>query len=808
MRYLILFLLSSFSLAQSQNFSRIEGMVKDSSKQPVPFAAISLHKIADSSLVKSVLCDEKGVFSMEKVKAGDYFITASTLGYQKAGSSAIHLAENENKKIKDLILKALTTQLKEIQVAAQKPFIEHRADKTIVNVENSIVSVGNSAYEVLERSPGVAIDQDGNVSLNGKQGVNVMMDGKPMQMSAEQLANYLKGLPSSSLEKIELITNPSSKYDASGLGGIIDIKTKKGRKDGFNTSIYANYGQGMYEKVSSGLSFNAKYKKLNWFGNFDFGKRKDFYDLHLDRTFYKNGLPDTRFNQRNFVMFPFNTGNAKLGVDFYATKNTTFGAIVSGNGNYYNSPGTSNASAYNAENALQYYYNTESYSKEKRERGTINLNFKHKIDTSGSEITADADFATFNSPVNQVFDSQYSDLNYQPLSPESSVRSDVQAHLNIYALKTDYTHPFNSKTKLEAGAKSSYVTADNNKTFFNTVSGTETLDADKTNHFIYKENINAAYTTLSREFGKFSAQLGLRAEQTVVHGNQITTHITFDKNYTQLFPSALFSYTLNDNHAFSANYSRRIERPNYQSLNPFIIIIDPTFYKQGNPNLDPELAHSFELGYTFKQFITFNTYYVYSLHQVGAVLLQNDELKITTQTDQNIAYSKYIGCNIDATLKLFKWWNCYISLNIYEDYYRGELQGQDYSRGNTVFTTNTTNSFILPKGFSAELSYFYKSREVFNVLDLNPMSSLNIGVKRSFFEKKLVAKIGANDIFYTGSTSGAVHFNTTNEAFLRQRDSRVVTLSLTYNIGKGGNSSSLKHKSGAEDETKRAGESN
>lgn len=798
---LLCFLFPFFVSAQST--ASIEGIVNDSIGQPLAFAAISLKKASDSSLTKTDLCDESGLFNISKLKEGDYFLEVYFSGYKKFNTIPFHLNSEEQKKLENIVLSSSSKGLKEVEVVVQKPFIEHFADKVVLNVENSIVSIGNSVYDVLERSPGVSIDQDGNISLKGKQNVNVMIDGKPVQMSVEQLAGYLKGMPAATVEKIELISNPSSKYDAAGTAGIIDIKTKKGRKDGLNASVYASYAQGVYEKIGAGAGFNFKRKKLNWFGNYDYGKKRDFYDLVLDRTFYSHDTPTTRYSQHNFVMFPFNSHNAKFGCDIYAGKRTTLGFVLNGNSNHFKSLGYSNSETYDGNDALQYYFNTENNSVEARDNFAGNINFKQVLDTNGTEIKADLDYALYSNPIKQNFSNTYLDIYNNPYLPETSIRTSVKADLQIYSGKIDFTHPFNETLKLDMGIKSSYVTADNDKEFYNTNNGVATLDTGKTNHFLYNENINAAYLILSKELKKFSIQVGLRGEQTIVHGNQVTSKITFDRHYAQLFPNASVLYRLNKKNEISIGYSRRINRPNYQSLNPFILYVDPTFYKEGNPYLEPEISDNFECAYTFDNNLSVGPSYSYNARTIGAVLLQDDVNKITIQTEQNMAHVEYYGLDVNFTLKPFKWWNSYCDLNLYYGNYVGTQQGEDYNRGNVVFSVNTVNSFIFGKTFSAEVSYFYKTRELFSVLDIDPSSALNIGIKKSFLNKKLTLKLAANDILYTNNTSGGVRFNSINEKFARKRDTRTVALSVVYIIGKG--NVGAKRQSSAEDEKKRAG---
>ncbi|MGQ0827642.1 MAG: TonB-dependent receptor domain-containing protein [Bacteroidota bacterium] len=790
--------------AKAQAGSLIEGQVKDKDNNSAAFATVTLLNAYDSSLVKGAITDEGGNYQIENIKAGRYIIGVHFVGYAKHYSLSFDLKENEKKRMDDIIFLPSENQLNQVEIVSQKPFIERQVDKIVVNVENSIVSAGNSVFEILERSPGVTIDQNGNISLKGKQGIVVMMDGKPTLLNPEQLGNYLKGMPSSAVEKIELINNPSSKYDAAGSAGIINIKTKKGRKDGFNSSINGAYGQGRYEKISGSINFNHKKKKINWFGNYNYSKRKGFHNVTLDRVFSVNGIPNTRFMQDNYVVFPFNNHTAKLGFDFYASKKTTIGLVINGNNNKFNPHGENNTQVYNGTNELIYNFRTTNRSNDLWQNGSTNINFSHTIDTTGKEISGDADYAAYGNKTTQRFLTTYADADGNMYLPDNFIHSNVKGLLQIYSGKVDYSHPYNQTLKFETGIKSSYVTADNDVRFYNTVNGADIVDTTKTNHFIYDENINAAYINATKDFEKISVQLGLRGEQTIMHGTQVTTGTKFDRNYAQLFPSAFLTYRINKKNELAFNYSRRIDRPNYQSLNPFIFFLDPTTYKQGNPFLQPQLTNSFELSYTYDQNTTLTGYFSRTYDNITEVLIQDDVKKVTIQTGKNIGHVDYSGLSINTNLKPTKWWNCFNDINIYYGLYTGEVQGNYLNKSNLVFTINSTNSFVLPKNFSAELSFFYKTKEVYGIMEMEPIYSLNAGVKKTFANNKFTAKLNFNDILYSYRIQAYIGFYNIDESFKRKNDTRTVTISLTYNIGKGGNTPSSRRQTGAEDEKKRA----
>jgi hypothetical protein len=779
----------------------IEGTLKDSTDHVIPFVSVSLVNGDDSSLVKGSITDENGFFRIEKLFPGKYILYLQAMNYKK--ETIIITLDSLEKKIVNQKLSGFAGNLKEVEIISQKPLIEHLPDRVVINVENSIVSTGSSVFEILERSPGVHIDVEGNVSLKGKEGVAVWMDGKPLNITGDQLATYLKTMSSSVVEKIDLISNPSAKYDAEGTAGIIDIRTKKEKKNGINLSVYSTYTQGRYPKLINGLNFNSRTKKMNWFGSYDYSYRKEFYDLHLDRTFYSEGIPDTRYIQHNYVVYPYKTHTARIGTDYFLSSKSTIGLLLFGTSTRYESSGSSSSNAYNGENVLQYYYNTQSVSNEIRDNGSVNLNFKSSIDTTGGQVSADLDYATYNSPISQYIESFYTDPAGNQYQPPAYVNTDVKARLNIYSGKVDFSKTV-AGSKFEAGLKSSYVNADNDKVFYNTVNNIQTIDSGKTNHFLYDENINAAYLSIGREFKNFSFQLGLRTEQTIIHGDQVTNSTAFSQNYTQFFPNASLQYKPNDINDFTLGFNRRINRPSYQSLNPFIIYVDPTFWRAGNAYLQPEYSQSVEFGYSHGEILYVNAYYSHSLHNIGVVLLQDDVRKLTIQTEENMKFADYYGLNVTLQLKLLKIWNSNTTFSMYNGNYAGFQQGESYERGNTVFDIYSTNSLLLPANFSAELTLNYHTKEVYNIIDLESKFVCNLGIKKSLLEKRLTCKLSFNDIFHAYYAVGTIRFNYIDETFARMHDTRTVTISLTYVIGKGGNQS--RRQTGAEEEKQRAGE--
>ncbi len=675
----------------------------------------------------------------------------------------------------------------------------------ILNVENSIASTGNSAFEVLEKAPGVNVDSNDNISLRGKGNILVQIDGKNTPMTGTDLANYLRGIPSSSLDKIEFITNPSSKYDAAGTS-IINVKLKKDQRKGTNGSASIALGTGRYVKNNNNFSINHRNKKVNVFANYSFAYREFFNHLVLDRNFFNDGVFEKAYQQDNFLKMDFRNHVAKAGMDYYMNDKNILGFSVGFISNRFNPTGDNSSVVLGSDHLPDYTFTTQNRSKDHWKNASFNLNHKYTLDSLNSNITTDFDYINYSNTSLQNFDTRNYTMSGGLIGNPYLLKGDVAGNLNIYSLKSDLTKAFQNDWKLEAGVKTSFVKADNDLQFFDVSSGTPVLDNTKTNHFIYEENINAVYGNVSKKWKNFSTILGLRMENTNVTGTQITTNQTNKKNYTQLFPSAVFSYDLNEKNNVELNFSRRITRPSYNQLNPFKFYLDPTTYKAGNPDLNPQTTMNYEFTYSFqnKYFATLS----YSktsdnITEVIKPIIENGE-NITVQTNDNLNSASYFGLYLIAPVKVTKWWDMNNSANFYYGSYTGNVSDtQIDNKGNFTFNFNSINSFKLGNGFTAELSGNYRAREVYAYMDVQPNWSMNIGTQKKF-KNNSTLKFSFNDIFFTSNPKAQTNFNNYIENFVVKRDSRVATLSYTYNFGSG-KAGQPRKTGGAEDLKQRIG---
>ncbi|KFE97424.1 hypothetical protein IX39_19220 [Chryseobacterium formosense] len=757
----------------------------------------------ENKLVKTELADQNGKFTFNDLANGNYYVQINKNGSEAYKSEAISVKENIN--LPQIHLNEKT--IEGVTITKAKPYIERQDGKMILNVENSIAATGNSAFEVLEKAPGVNVDSNDNISLRGKGNLLVQIDGKNTPMSGTDLANYLRGIPSSTVEKIEFITNPSSKYDAAGTS-IINVKLKKDQRKGTNGSLSTSLGTGKFIKNNNSFNINHRNKKVNLFANYSFAYREFYNQLMLDRNFYDNGTFTNAYVQDNFLKMNFRNHIAKVGMDYHANDKNILGFSVGFVSNRFDPTSTNQTQILNQNYQPAGSFVTTSNNRDHWKNASLNFNHKFKIDSLGSELTTDLDYINYSNASLQNFNTQNFDVNgnFSPVQPNPYIlKGNLDGNLNIYSAKSDLTKAFSNNWKLETGVKTSFVKADNDLQFFDASSGTSVIDQSKTNHFIYEENINAAYGNVIKNWEKFKVNFGLRLENTNVTGNQLTTNQINKKNYTQLFPSAVFSYDLNEKNTVELNFSRRITRPTYRQLNPFKFYLDPTTYQAGNPDLNPQTTMNYEFTYSLsnKYFATLS--YSKTQNNITDVLKPIDENGniVVVQAVENLSSASYYGLNLIAPVKVTKWWDMNNNANFYYGTYTGNISDTYIkNQGNFTFNINSINSFKIGNGYSAELSGNYQAKQIYAYMHLKPIWSLNIGAQKKF--KNSTLKFSFNDIFFKSNPEAENIYSNYIENFVVRRDTRVVTLSYTYNFGSSKNGQP-RRTGGADDLKQRAG---
>ncbi|WP_286856609.1 MULTISPECIES: outer membrane beta-barrel family protein [Sphingobacterium] len=736
---------------------------------------------ADSQLIKTEFPNQQGEFNFEALPKGAYYFKI------RRGQADLYNSEVIQVTQQHMVLPEIRIneqRLETVVINRSRPYIERHDGKLILNVESSLQNTGGSALEVLEKAPGVTVDGNNNIILRGKSNILVQIDGKNSPLTGEELANYLRGLPASAIDKIELITNPSAKYDAAGTA-IINIKLKKGTNKGTNGSFSTALGAARYLKNNNSFSINHRNDKLNLFANYNFAYREAYNDLMIDRRFYKEGHLEKTFIQDNFFKFSSRNHNGKIGFDYNLTDKNLVGASVSLTSNVFKPFGDSKTTLMDSDCQPLNHTATLSQTDNITKNISANLNHKYRMDTLGSELSTDFDFIRYINASNQSFDTRTSDNNGAPIGIPYLLKGKTDGDLNIYALKSDWIKILPRGLKLETGFKTSYVKSDNDIKFYDHSTSPAVPDSNKSNHYIYQEYIHAAYGNVTKKWDKLKTVLGLRIENTNVTGTQLTTDQINKRKYTQLFPSVVFSYEFTADHNLEVNLSRRINRPNYQQLNPFKYYINATTYRVGNPDLNAQASQNYELTYSFKgKYIATLSYSKISdnITTVVKPILENGE-NITVQTEENLKSAAYYSLNLIAPLKLTNWWDINNNANFYYGSYTGNVSGTQINNiGNFTLDINSIHTLKLGKNFAAELAASYKATEVYAFARISPYWNVNIGLQKKFKEKNSL-KLALTDAFNSNNRKGLTVYNNYEENFKSRREPRILTLSYSYNFG-------------------------
>jgi hypothetical protein len=809
----IVFLTTFNSFAQ--NNGTVTGTVLDEKSEVLPFTTVLLLKAKDSTLAKVVTSDVEGKFLIENASYNNYLLKVSMVGYGEFYSPKFILnAENPNFKLEPIKLSMQTQMLKEVSVTAKKPFIEQQIDKTVVNVENSIVASGNTLLEILEKSPGVVVDRQNNaLKLKNKDGVMVMIDGRRNFLSSEALIQFLSNLNSEQVASIEIITNPSSKYDAQGNSGIINIKLKKNLSFGTNgtwtvsagNTFLPNAPNDLY-RVSSNLSLNHRNKKWNLYGNINPGKNTWYNDNTLIRSTNYEGLR-SEFNQSSQRNGSGIFTNGKIGADYFLSNKTTLGAMIDVNNWSGSGVNTGLTNILEIKNQVKTASSLipSSVNDNANFNITANMNLKHNFDDKGKEMTVDLDYSGFNNTSISDFDNKFFDADNK-ITENQIQRNPTSTIIDIFAAKVDFSMPTKSKAKLDFGAKTSFVKTDNDFVFEQLLDKNWVNDAGKTNHFVYKEFVNAAYINVGKQWKKVGLQSGLRAEYTISEGNSLTLNKVVPKEYLSLFPTMFINHNISKNHATRYTYSRRIGRPNYQQLNPFLFFLDPYTFQKGNEFLNPQFTDNAEVTYSYKGASSLSLGYAFTKDNMFDIIEQEDDTRKTFQTTTNLEKVENFSANLSFPITVRKWWTMNNNISGYYTRYRdSEVSGGVLDVGRFAYNFYTGNTFSFKKGWSAEANMWYNSPNIMGIIkQTKPQYAVNAGVQK-VLNKKARLKLNANDLFLTSFFNGKIDYQNIDLAVTNRWSSRRVSLSFTYNFGNQNVKSARKRSTATDDLKSRAG---
>ncbi|MBD2767953.1 TonB-dependent receptor [Hymenobacter sp. BT664] len=790
-------------LTLAQGRAAVSGTVTSPSGAAVEFATVTLHRAADSVVVKTEFSDPRGAFQLDGAAGGRYRVSVAQVGFERYWSPVFELPTAGMTLPTVTLTASAATALKEVTVKARKPLFERQADRTVVNVADSPLSAGTTTLDVLGRSPGVTVDASDNLSLRGRQGLLVVIDGKRQPMTGSELADYLRALPAEQLQSIELITNPPAQYDAQGGAGVIAINLKKDQRQGTNGSVNASYGRGEYGKFTGGFALNHRHKKVNAYGNYAYTDRRGFVRLDFNRRYFATPqLPESRSVLANKQLSHLLSHSGKLGLDIALSKRTLVGVALTGLASQTDADNTNDTQFFGANGERTDHYTGTAASDIDRPNGAVNLNLRHTFADSATapSLTFDADYARYHTTRLLALNTYY----HEPARPATLLSGDQRSKLSIGALKADFSWPLPHRARLETGVKVTQVTSDNNVAFYRSAGGPAVFDPLLSSQFSYRENVNAAYVNLRGTAPGMTLQAGLRAEQTNTRAD-LSGEDSRTRHYLQLFPSATVGRTLNARHALALAVARRIDRPSYAQLNPLRSYLDATSYSAGNRDLVAQTSYNVELTHTYRQkFSTALSYARTSQPLVLVVQPSPDGGRLVVNRTVNLTTQHFYSLTLTAPLELTKWWTLYANGVFYYSQYVGNLVGTNLNRGRAACNLTANSSFTLPNGWSADLNGLYESREVEGFQLTQARGQVAAGLQKNVWGKQGTLRVNVADIFYTTPIRATSTYDNFTETFYRGLDNRVVTAAFTYRFGNSKVAAARKRAAGADDELRRA----
>ncbi|HEX2606729.1 MAG TPA: outer membrane beta-barrel protein [Flavisolibacter sp.] len=748
---------------------------------PVSGATIELRD-SKASLFKTQVADSNGKADFDKWPSGPFTIVVTGVGYTESRKPISPLAEDATAAW-EIRLEPASRSLQDIRVISKKPLIELKPDRTVINLDAGITNTGTTVLEALEKMPGVSVDKDGNISLKGKAGVLVLIDDKPTYLGSTELAALLGGMNASQVNQVELMTNPPARYDASGNSGIINIRTKKNKQKGYNGSVSLSYGQGRYPKSNNSVQLNLRTDKINYFLNYSLNANRNYSDLYALRTYYKSDAQTVAslLEQQSPMRSRGTSHNLRAGMDYTFNKRTSAGLAATGFFLDRRTDAASQAFWMDAGRKLDSVINTSNRNANKWKSGGLSFNLKH-VFNARSELTADADVLRYRINGDQFFENAITGTYIEAYT------GSLPASINIVSGKADWSYQLNQRTKFDAGWKSSRIHTDNSADYFYRDGTTWQPDLGKTNHFLYTEHIHAFYGNLQSKAGRWSGQAGLRYEMTNYDANQLGNAArkdsSFSRQYNSLFPTAFLSFEADSNHTLTLSAGRRIDRPAFQKLNPFVFIINKYTYQQGNPFYRPQYSWNLEASHSYKGKLVTTASYSVTKDYFSQIFLEDTAGGTIIYTEGNLGRLRNFGLSVSYQLDPAKWWSVSGQAAVNHKKLEGVISKSlkaDVTQGN--FSLN--NQFRFKKGWAAELTGFYVTQSQQDIQEIvEPSGQVSAGLSKPVFKSKATLKFSVRDIFYTQAMKGFTTFQRATESFSFTRDTRVATLSLTWRFGK------------------------
>ncbi|MDG2430921.1 outer membrane beta-barrel family protein [Flavobacterium sp.] len=774
-------LLLFFSLnVLSAQSSSISGTVESkSNREKIAFASVSVFDATTKSFVKATTTDEKGNFSIPLTNVA-FFVQIEMIGYKTFESKT--LTPTKGNLTQNFELEEDVQALKEVVVMHNKSLIKLSRDKMIFDIDKAGFGNGNDALETLSKLPGVQLDKDENVVFRGSNNLQIMIDGKPSLLTGEELKQYLKTLDGANIKAVEIIANPSAKYDAAGSAGIFNIVLKKSAATGLTGNIRSSIGYAEFIKNYNGLNLYNNTEKWNLKFGLNQGYAESINRRNIDQTVVTPTLTTTLL-QKNDWLPVSNSYSGNFGASHQLNKNATVGAST--NYSIYKSDEKTNGRTEEFDNAIYERYtilNTQDDKINKTLTSTLFYNFAS--DSLDTKIDAQLSYANYQNDSDRLTSNAYFNANTNAMYKNSeAVKFQNPTNFNIVNAKVDFEKKISKTFNFETGSKLSYVNNDYTiKLQDRDDQGNFVLNTNPSNHLVYKESILSGYGITNFTKGKFDIQAGLRAEYINYNATSLTSNSSNKDNYLSLFPSFSVNGNFNNNQ-YKFSYSRRIQRPRYLALNPYYEYIDTYNVSVGNPNLTPQFTDAFELVWIKKQKTSVSLYANFSRDEIYQIIAYNPDTKITTLFSDNIGKSKSIGLSFNTSYAVKKWWEVQLNTEVAYGQATSNLEGYRFNNSGVSFSGALNQSFTLAKDWSATWNSFYSQNGNYGNTSFKPSYDMSFSMRKDFLSKKLRMNLSAQNVLKKSQWIQSTQQDNVTTNWVNRWETRKVTLSLTYNFG-------------------------
>lgn len=781
----------------------IKGKILNSNQAPV--SNVSLLLINKSDLATKLnVTDSAGKYSFSNLSNGHYKIEITAIGYKKIQIDSVDITDEKPVVIMaDIFLTGDFISLNSVTVSAKAPPVQIQSDRIVLNVANSISATGSNAFDILKSAPGVIVKNESEVLVNGKNGLSLYIDGKSSNLSGEEIVTYLKSLSTSMIESINIITNPSAKYDAGGGAGVIEVKLKKNNNFGFNNSISLSGNYTDYQpKYEATLNTNYRNKKLNIYGIGSYFNGNTIMTINYNRRQADESGIMNSYNQLYNNYTDKQATNVKIGADYFLSTNHTLGLLINANYNDQHSSAESKTVMFHQEGKIDSQLNAVNRQPQPVKRFDYNLNYRFS-DQKKNDVNVDVNYGKFDLSANSTLNNQYLDATGMP-TRAFNYRNNTSTLIELKSLKIDYSRKL-TKGVLSFGGKLSVVNSNNELFFYNIINDTDVLNTAQTNNYKYKEVTSALYTDYNLNYKKWTYRIGLRLEDSKnsadlkpLAGDQQN----IKKEYLNLFPNLFISFNLNKNNSLTFIWNSRIDRPNYRTLNPFLFVLDELAYEKGNPFLKPQLTNELKMSYGYRQ--VFNASFTYSDIK-DHILFYRDTLgnSRTFESRINLPHKRIYSVSAFTYVTITGWWSFNVSVMGSYVTIKGEANNAYLNLSRFTYNLSGTHSLKIHNKWDMEVSGFYNSKWLDAPAIVNAQWAINWGIQRSLFKDAAKIKLSVSDIFNAYKFSLVRNFGGLYYDNVNKWESRQLKVSFTYRFGNKNIKGPKIHETGVEEENKR-----